>query len=330
VTIVRHPSAHRANVALLSLLSTHLILGITSVLLFAISSSADAQSTGKVFRVGYLSSGTASPNTDPGFSDFRTRLQALGYVEGQNLHIELRYAELDQTRLQGYAAELAELKVDVLVTSPDEPVVRAAQTATRSVPIVLAGSVADPTAPTFWGEKERAPLVASLARPAGNITGLTNLDAELHPKRLELLKESFPYTAKVALLWPRAQQQNQTLKDIEAVKQALGIEIQSLAAGTLDDLESALVQVSRQKPDALLIARSQVLLKNRDRVIAFTIKRKTPTIFAGSENVAAGGLMSYGADIRDLYSRAAVFVHKILTESVPVSSRSSARLSLSS
>ena len=285
--------------------------------LVALCSSAEAQQSGKVYRIGYLSSGTASPATDPGWNDLRKRLQELAYVEGQNLTIEYRYAELNAQRLQDLAAELVHLKVDVIVTSPDEPVIRAAQLATNTIPVVMPGSVANPLEPTFWGEKRRPPLVLSLARPGGNFTGLTNLDSELHAKRLELLKESFPRITRVAILWPRAQQQKQTLKDIETVRQALAIEIQSLAAGTLHDLERGLAEISRESPDALLVARSQVLLNHRERVIGFAMKRRLPTIFAESGFVNAGGLMSYGADIRDLYRRAATYVDRILKGANP-------------
>ncbi|HEU4340057.1 MAG TPA: ABC transporter substrate-binding protein, partial [Candidatus Binatia bacterium] len=200
---------------------------------------AEAQQAGKVYRIGYLSSGIQAPATDPGLSALRQRLVELGYIEGKNTKVEYRYAELDPSRLATVAAELVRLNVDVIVTSPDEPVIRAAQLATRTIPVVMTGSVADPLEPTFWDKKQRAALVTSLARPGGNITGLTNLDSELHGKRLELLKESFPRLSRVALLWPRAQQQKQTLKDIEAVREALGIKIQSLAAGTLEDFERA-------------------------------------------------------------------------------------------
>ena len=300
-------NSRRANVLCLALCAV----------LIALCSSVEAQQSGKVYRIGYLSSGTASPATDPGWSDLRKRLQELAYVEGQNLTIEYRYAELNPQRLQDLAAELVHLKVDVIVTSPDEPVIRAAQLATNTIPIVMPGSVANPLEPTFWGEKRRAPLVLSLARPGGNFTGLTNLDSELHAKRLELLKESFPRITRVAILWPRAQQQKQTLKDIETVRQALAIEIQSLAAGTLDDLERGLAEISRETPDALLVARSQALLNHRQRVIDFAIKRRLPTIFAESGFVNAGGLMSYGADIRDLYRRAATYVDKILKGANP-------------
>ena len=230
--------------------------------------------------------------------------------------IEYRYAELKNERLPNLVAELVRLKVDVLVTSPDPPPIRAVQSATQTIPVVMPGVVVDPLEPTFWGEKRRAPLVLSLARPGGNFTGLTNLASELHAKRLELLEESFPNISRVALLSPR-QQQKQTLKDIEALRQTLGIEIQSLAVGTLDDFERAVSAMSRESPDALQVARSQVILNNRERVIGFAAKRRLPTILAESLFVDAGGLMSYGADTQDLYRRAATYVDKILKGAKP-------------
>src|SRR5262249_33152907 len=139
----------------------------------------------------------------------------------------------------------------------------------------------------------------------------------LHAKRLELLIESFPNISKVALLWPRAQQQKQTLKDIEAVRQALGIHIQSLPAGSLEDFERALTVMNRESPGALLVARSQVILNNRERVIGFAASKGLPTIFAESLFVEGGGLMSYGADTLDLYRRAATYVDKILKGAKP-------------
>jgi len=284
-------------------------------LLLALSYPADAQQ--KVHRIAYLSSGKASPSTDPGLNAFRQRLRELGYVEGQNIAIERRYGELDAALLAAQAAELVNLKVEIILTSPDEPVIRAVQLATRTIPVVMPGIVVDPLEPTFWGEKQRAPLVASLAKPGGNFTGLTNLDSDLHAKRLELLKEAFPHTSRIALLWPRAQQQKQTLKDIEALRQALGLEIQSLPAGSLEDFERALTTMAREKPDALLVARSQVILNHRDRVIGYAAKRRLPTIFAASLFVEDGGLMSYGADTQDFYRRAATYVDKILKGAKP-------------
>jgi putative tryptophan/tyrosine transport system substrate-binding protein len=290
------------------------IAALGVVLLTVCASFAGQQ---KVYRIGYLSSGKASPSADPGLNVFRQRLRELGYTEGQNLVIEYRYAELDQPRLPDLAAELVRLNVDVILTSPDEPVIRAVQQATRTIPVVMPGIVVDPLEPTFWGEKQRAALVVSLAKPGGNFTGLTNLASDLHAKRLELLKEAFPYISRVALLWPRAQQQKQTLKDIEALRQALGLEIQSLAAGSLEDFERALTTMNHGKPDALLVARSQVILTHRDRVIGYAAKRRIPTIFPDTLFVEDGGLMSYGADTQDLYRRAATYVDKILKGAKP-------------
>jgi putative tryptophan/tyrosine transport system substrate-binding protein len=284
-------------------------------LLFALCFPANAQQ--RVHRIAYLSSSKASPSSDPGLNAFRQRLRELGYVEGQNIVSEPRYGELDQSRLSAVAAEVVNLKFDVILTSPDEPAIRAMQEATRTIPVVMPGIVVDPLEPTFWGDKQRAPLVASLAKPGGNFTGLTNLDSELHAKRLELLKEGFPHISRVALLWPRAQQRKQTLKDIEALRQVLGIEIQSLAAGSLEDFERAFSAMDRKSPDALLVARSQVILNHRERVIGFAAKRRLPTIFAASLFVEDGGLMSYGADTQDLYRRAATYVDKILKGAKP-------------
>jgi putative ABC transport system substrate-binding protein len=279
---------------------------------FALCVPVSAQQREKVYRIGYLSSGKPSTSIDPGLDAFRQRLRQLGYVEGQNVAIEYRYAELKNERLPELADDLLRIKVDVIVTSPDPPSIRAVQQATRTVPLVMPGTVVDPLQSEFWDKKRRAPLVQSLARPGGNITGLTNLASELHGKRLELLKESFPKISRVAILWPRAQQQKQTLQDIDAVRKALGIEIQSLAAGNLDDFEHAFSEITRERPDALLVARSQVILNHRERVIGFAAKKRLPVIFAESEFVDAGGLMSYGADTRDLYRRAGTYVDKIL------------------
>ena len=280
-------------------------------------SIAEAQQAQKIHRIGYLSSGTSARDTDSGLNAFRQGLRELGLVEGQDIVVEYRYAELKNERLPDLVAELLRLSVEVIVTSPDPPPIRAVQSATRAIPVVMAGVVVDPLAPTFWGGQRRAPLVISLAKPGGNFTGLTNLASELHGKRLELLKETFPQITRVALLWPRAQQQGQTLKDIDAVRKTLGLEILSHAAGSLGDFERAFSEIGREKADALLVARSQVILNHREQVIDFAFNRRLPTIFADSLFVDAGGLMSYGADTRDLYRRAATYVDKILKGTKP-------------
>jgi putative ABC transport system substrate-binding protein len=286
-------------------------------MLFALCITVEAQQLERVHRIGYLSSGTSSAASDAGLSAFRQRLRELGYVEGQNVIVEYRYGKLQNERLPDLVAELVRRNVDVIVTSPDPPSIRAAQSATRTIPIVMPGTVVDPLEAEFWDKQRRAPLVVSLAKPGGNITGLTNLASELHGKRLEILKEAFPRISRVAILWPRAQQQAQALKDIEEVRKALNIEIQSLATGNLQDFEKAISEITRESPNALLVARSQVTLNNQQRIISFANQRRVPTIYAESEFVDAGGLMSYGADTRDLYRRAATYVDKILKGANP-------------
>ena len=171
-------------------------VGLISTLILGLLAAplrAEAQQAGKVYRIGYLGGRSALPTTEVAF---REGLRELGYVEGQNLVIEYRSAEGKRKRLPDLFAELVRLKVDVIVPSPAPPAIRAAQRATRTIPIVMAGVHVDPVGAGF---------VISLARPGGNITGVTHLDARLHPKRLELLKEAFPRTSRVATLWSRGQ-----------------------------------------------------------------------------------------------------------------------------
>jgi len=214
------------------------------------------------------------------------------------------------------AAELVRLKVDVIVVSPAPPQLRAAQRATHTIPIVMSGSNVDPV---------EAGFVVSLARPGGNVTGLTNLESKLHPKRIELLKEAFPRISRVAILWPRAHQKH-AMKEVKAVGDALGIQIQSVVAATryvtpLDELKRAFSAISREAPDALLVASMPLTIHNRARVVEFAAKRRLPTIYARRPFVKAfvkeGGLMSYNADLQHLYRRAATYVDKILKGAKP-------------
>jgi putative tryptophan/tyrosine transport system substrate-binding protein len=273
-------------------------------------SFAEARPSGKVYRIGYLSSASPSPINAPSIDAFRQGLRELSYVEGQDIVIEYRYADGKTERLSDLAAELVRLKVDVIVTRPQPPTIAAAQRATRTIPIVMLGTVVDPV---------EAGFIASLARPGGNITGLTNLDSGLHGKRLELLKEAFPKISRVALLWPEPQEK-QAVKEIEAVRQAAGIQIYSaIVAGNLglDGLERAIAAIDRERPDAVLVASSQVIVENRARVIDFTTKRRLPTMYAHSQYVDAGGLMSYGSHFNDIHRRAASYVDKILKGAKP-------------
>jgi putative ABC transport system substrate-binding protein len=269
----------------------------------------EAQKAGKVYRIGILDFRFRSTTTDPRFIALRQGLRELGYVEGQKLVLEYRFAKGKRKRIPEIAAELVRLKVDVIVTSPQPSVIRATQRATRTIPIVIPEIHIDPV---------EAGFVVSLARPGGNITGLTNRESELHGKRLELLKEAFPRISRVAILWPLPQQKH-AMKDIEAAGQALGIQIQSAVynrrLGCL--IECALSAISQERPDALLVASSGFTRTHRARIIEFTAKRRLPTIFGSNIFVDAGGLMSYGANLADLFLRAATYVDKILKGAKP-------------
>ena len=273
--------------------------------LFALCFPAEAQQAGKVYRIGVLRFRKGSPTLQPGNIAFRQGMRELGYVEGQNFVMEYRSAKGEEERLPEVTAELVRLKVDVILISGSSFLIRAAQRATRTIPIVFTGIRVDPV---------EAGFVDSLARPGGNITGLTNLETELHPKRLELLKEVFPGISRAAILWPDYQQE-QGMEEIEAAGQALGVQIQSL--DVWDGLDSAFSEISQERADALLVAHARPAHIHRARIIEFTTKSRLPTIFVRSLYVKAGGLMSYGTDVPDLYRQAATYVDKILKGAKP-------------
>ncbi len=297
-------------------LKTIALISILTLGLLAAPLPAEAQQAGKVYRLGWL--GIGGPGSQrknklkpsPQFIAFRQRLRELGYVEGQNLISQRRWAEGKHERLPKLAAEFVRLKVDVIVTSSARSVIRAAQHSTRTIPIVMAGSSADPV---------KAGFVVSLAKPGGNITVMTNLSSKLHPKRLELLKEAFPRISRVAILWSGGQRRR-SMKEVEAVGQALGIQIQSLVVNrrsTLDELESAFSAIRREGPDGLLVATAGLMIRHRARFIEFTTKKRLPVIYTRSRNVKAGGLMSYGTNRPELYRRIATYVDKILKGANP-------------
>ncbi len=283
------------------------LIGTLALGLLAGPLPAETQQAGKVYRIGFLDFRLRSTTTDPRHVAFRQGLRELGYVEGQNLVIEYRSAKGKRERLPEVAAELVRLKVDVIVTSGSPRAIRAAKRATRTIPIVLLGGSADPV---------EAGFVMSLARPGGNITGLTNLSAKLHPKRLELLKEVFPRISRVAALW-NPSHKGQAVKEFEAAAQALGIQIHRVVGVSLDNLENVFSAISRGAPEALLVASMPLTLANRARVVKLTAKRRLPTIYDSSVFMGAGGLMSYGASSADSYRRAATYVDKILKGANP-------------
>ena len=280
-------------------------------MLFALSFPAEARQAGKVYRIGFLRISSTSPLTSRTVIAFRQGMRELGYVEGRDFVIEFRSIGGRGVRRAEIAAELVQLKVDVIVTTPAQPPIRAAQRATRIIPIVMAGVNFDPV---------EAGFVTSLARPGGNITGITSIEADLHPKRLALLKEAFPQISRVAIVW-RPTHMKHAIKEVEAVAQALGIQIQSLVRVTgrpWDEyLDWAFSEISRERPDALLFFDNGLFRRLKVRIMEFTAKRRLPTMGSRSTFVDAGGLMSYGADQLQLYRRAATYVDRILKGAKP-------------
>jgi putative ABC transport system substrate-binding protein len=261
-------------------------------LLLALCASAEAQQPKKVPRIGYLSSGdpaTESARSEP----FRQALRELGYIEGQNIAFEYRYAELRQDRYPEVAAELVRLKVDIIVVAGGNPTIQAAKNATKTIPIVMTGAGIDPV---------EGGLVESLARPGGNVTGITNLGSELGGKRLELLKEAVPKVARVAVLYDPAN--GLSVRDVKevfpAVARALRLTIQSWEVRAADDFEKVFAALSKQRPDGLYVFGGPLMLANRKRIAALALKSRLPSMYVRREFVDSGGLMSYGADLADI------------------------------
>ena len=274
-------------------------------LLFGICFSADAQQPAKISRIGWLAGGSPSgvaPLTDA----FRQGLRQLGYVEGKNIGIEFRYAEGKFDRLPGLASEIVHLKVDVIVVANDQAI-RAAKQATATIPIVMVG----PGDPVGLG------LIDSLARPGGNLTGLSFISIELAGKRLELLKEAFPKVSRVAILRTPAPVGEQQVKEAEVAAKALGIQVQSVQVQSPDDFENAFLTITKGRAGALLILRSPLVRTHATRIMDFAEKKRLPTMYDDRLFVEAGGLMSYGTDTLDFYRRAAIYVDKILKGAKP-------------
>ncbi len=278
---------------------------LATVLLTTVS--AEAQQAKKVPRIGYLTGSTPDAGKS-GLAAFHQGLQDLGYVEGKNILIEYRYAEGKLDRSPSLAAELVQLKVDVLVVTY-LPGARAAKEATKTIPIVMVSFV-DPVA---------AGLVDSLARPGGNITGLATLRRDLSGKRLEMLKEVIPGKSRVGVLWDaNAPGPVIAFKEYEVAARALKIQLQSLEVrGPNPDLEGAFQAVAKGRSNALIVVSNPVLNRHRERIIEILLKNRLPSMHEESRFVEAGGLMSYSAIDADQFRRAAVYVDKILKGTKP-------------
>jgi putative ABC transport system substrate-binding protein len=279
---------------------------VLSIVILASPELAAAQQAKKVPRIGFLA--TVSPSTILARVEaFRQGLRELGYVEGKNIVIEYRYAEGKLDRLSELAAELVRLKVDVIVTAGPVPT-RAAKEVTVTIPIVM-GFDDDPVGSGF---------VASLARPGGNITGLSTLSPEISGKQLELLKEIIPKLSRVAVLGTSTRPGNaQELREVELAAGALGVKLQYGDVLSPKDIEPAFQAARKGRADALLVLGSPVLISYRKQLVDLAVKNRLPAIYNRSEFVEDGGLMTYGVSVTDLFRHAATYVDKILKGAKP-------------
>jgi len=283
----------------------HLVCLLISALLFTGSLVHPQQQPTKVPQIGYLT-GVSLAAHSARIEAFRQGLRELGYVEGKNIVIDWRSAEEKLDRFPALAAELVRLKVDIIVTAGAAGT-RAAKEVTTTIPIVMAQDP-DPVGSGF---------VASLARPGGNITGLSALAPELNGKRLELLKEIVPKLSRVAVFGTSTQPGNaQSLKETELAAGAFGVKLQYLDVLSPKDIETAFRAAGKGRADAVLVLSGSIFNSQRTQIVDLAIKNRLPVIYS-AEWVEAGGLMSYGVSFNDLYRRAATYVDKILKGTKP-------------
>ena len=275
-----------------------------SAWLLALCGFASAQQS-KIPRIGFLASFSAGP--DPRSQALREGLREFGYIEGKNILIEYRYAAGRTDRLVEFAAEFVRLKVDVIVTG-STIAARAAKDLTKTIPIVMTGT----------GDPVGTGLVASLARPGGNVTGLSSVGPDLITKRLELLKEAVVGTSRVAVLFNGANPSNlAALKEVEIAARSLGVQIQSLDVREVGGFEGAFDAATQQRANAVLVQRDPLVNSYPGQIVALAAKHKLPAMYPEIQFGNAGGLMSYGVNTMDLYRRAAVYIDKILKGAKP-------------
>jgi len=276
-------------------------------LLFALCSFAVAQQTGKVARIGFLDGSTASGSAVL-VDAFRQELSKLGWIEGKNIAIGYRFAEQKRDRLPELAAELVRLKVDLIVVTTG-PTAAAAKSATTTIPIVM----------TNLGDPVGEDLVASLARPGGNITGLSSLGTELNTKRLEVLKDAVPKLDRVGYLRPsRGGGGDLQLKELRSAALALKLKLEDIKTeADAKSLESAFQTAKQKQVNAIMTQPIRPFVAERKRIVELAVRYRLPAIYFSKEFVDEGGLMSYGSDYDDLYRRAAVYVDKILKGAKP-------------
>jgi putative tryptophan/tyrosine transport system substrate-binding protein len=283
------------------------VAGIGVVLALLLSSpGAEAQQRAKSARIGFLSI-SAGPDRN---MDVIPGLRELGWVEGRNLSVERRWAAGREDQLPAMAADLVRLKMDVIVTL-STPAALAAKQATSEIPIVI----------TFVADPLGSGLVASLARPGGNVTGMTTIAPELVAKRLELLKQVAPKASRIAVLWEPAGLTERTRQNMrqetEAAGRALGVNLQFFEVNGPEDFERAFAAMAEARAGALVVSPTPKLFEARNQIVAHAAKSRLPTVYAWRDAVEAGGLVSYATNFPEMYRRAAIYVDKILKGAKP-------------
>jgi putative ABC transport system substrate-binding protein len=279
------------------------IVCIAPVLLLAFSSRAGAQQQKNVWRVGYISSSDRARDVTRS-AEIRHALRELGYREDQNISFEYRYADGKMARIPELASDLVRLKVDLIIAAGGDGVIRPIKNTTKTIPIVMAGQGSDPV---------EAGFAESLARPGGNVTGLTNLLISLGDKRLELLKEAVPKITRIVVFYvPGNRTHGLELKEIATAAPALGLAVQPREVRSAVEFDKAFTELGKQRPDALQMLGGPVIRDNEKRIVDFALKSRLPSVFTSAEAVNIGGLMYYGANLIDSYRRVATYVDRIL------------------
>jgi len=274
------------------------------LIVVALSVSAEAQPATKIPRIGVLLAGGGE---GPGLKALRQGLRDLGYIEGKNITIEYRFTKGNLKEISDLAADLVHKKVDVIITSGTD-LARAIQQVTTTIPIVL----------VVTGDPVGTGLVASLARPGGNITGFSIMSPELSGKRLELLKEAVPKIERVGVLWDVLVSDNTLdFKTTQLAARAFGLKLQSLEVRGTEDLEGAFLVAVKQRLHALVVIGGGIISLNRKRILAFEAENRLPAMHEALSFAEAGGLMAYGVNVPDLFQRAATYVDKILKGAKP-------------
>jgi putative ABC transport system substrate-binding protein len=283
---------------------THLAVALCVLALLAAPVIAGAQQPGTIPRIGLLDYGSLTVRA-PLWEAFRQGLRELGYVEGHSVVFEARGADAKEERLPALAAELVQLKVDVLVTAADGAA-QAATHATTIIPIV-----------TATGDPFATGRVASLARPGGNVTGLTSLSRQLSEKRLELARELVPGASRLAILGSETVAGTPFIRETQAVAHAIGVRLHVVRVRSPAELDGAFSTIARGRPAALLVVPGPMLFGERHRLGELGVKHGLPTVYSLREHAEAGGLIAYGAKLTELFRRAAVYVDKILKGARP-------------